>query len=58
MKLIFFIVMAGTLALLSGCATIGDTQVPTAATGDGTIRQIREFKDLTIEEQEVILHGG
>lgn len=59
MKRIFSIIMGGTLALLAGCATITDTKISPAETGgDGVIRQTREFKDLTIQEQETILHGG
>lgn len=59
MKRILCIIMGGTLALLAGCATIAGTQVPTAETGgDGAIRQAREFKDLTVQEQETILYGA
>lgn len=55
MKRIACFLMAGTMALLSGCATIE----PAPETGgDGVIHQHREFKDLSPQEQEVILHGG
>jgi hypothetical protein len=61
MKRIACIVLGGTLALLTGCATTGVTpqsQSTTESGGDGAIKQRVEFKDLTAWEQEVIVHGG
>jgi len=61
MKRIACIVLGGTLALQTGCATTGVTplgQSTLESGGDGAIIQRVLFKDLTAWEQEVILHGG
>ncbi|MBI1919629.1 MAG: hypothetical protein HYS23_00965 [Geobacter sp.] len=61
MKKIASIVLGGTFALLTGCATIGaapDSRTAPESSGDGAFKQRVEFKDLSPWEQEVILQGG
>ena len=59
MKKVRYVVCAALFAMAAGCATTSGTSVTQAeSTDDGTIKQKIEFKNLSEEMQNVILHGG
>ncbi|HXE97575.1 MAG TPA: hypothetical protein VN642_14305 [Dongiaceae bacterium] len=62
MKKIRYVLIAASFAMLAGCATTagttGSQATPAESSDDGAFRQRAEFKDLSVEMQEVILYGG
>ena len=59
MKKVGYILFAALFAMSAGCATTSGTTVTQAeSTDDGIIKQKIEFKDLSEEMQNAILHGG
>lgn len=51
MKKLIFVAL---LLIMAGCATV----TPPASPSDGIIHQDREFKDLSVQDQQTIMEGG